>query len=84
MKSNISSQMLKGILQGVMLMILVKKPDYGYGISKQINQYGLDDIPKGTIYPLLTMMESVVWLKGKCNHLRQDQIENIILLRQMA
>ncbi|MGO3318250.1 MAG: PadR family transcriptional regulator [Leuconostoc carnosum] len=65
MKPNISSQMLKGILQGVMLMILVKKPDYGYGISKQINRYGLDDIPKGTIYPLLTMMEKRGLVEGK-------------------
>ncbi|CAM3176748.1 PadR family transcriptional regulator [Leuconostoc rapi] len=65
MKSNTSSQMLKGILQGVMLIILEKKPDYGYGISKQINQYDLSDIPKGTIYPLLTTMERRGLIEGK-------------------
>lgn len=65
MKSNTSSQILKGILQGVMLIILEKKPDYGYGISKQINQYGLSDIPKGTIYPLLTTMEKRGLIEGK-------------------
>ncbi|MCT4375850.1 PadR family transcriptional regulator [Leuconostoc suionicum] len=65
MKQNISSQMLKGILQGIMLMILAKRPDYGYGISKQINEYGLEDIPKGTIYPLLTAMERRGLIVGK-------------------
>ncbi|MGY3742779.1 PadR family transcriptional regulator [Leuconostoc inhae] len=65
MKQNISSQMLKGILQGVMLIILEKKSDYGYGISKQINRYGLSDIPKGTIYPLLTTMEKRGLVEGK-------------------
>lgn len=57
MQQNISSQMLKGILQGVMLMILAKESEYGYGISKKMNKYGLNNIPKGTIYPLLTTME---------------------------
>lgn len=65
MQPNISSQMLKGILQGVMLMILAKQPDYGYGISTQLNQYGLDNIPKGTIYPLLAAMEKRHYLVGK-------------------
>jgi len=65
MKSNTSSQMLKGILQGVMLIILEKNPDYGYGISKKINQYGLSGIPKGTIYPLLTTMEKRDLIEGK-------------------
>ena len=64
MKSNNSSQMLKGILQWMMLTILSKKPDYGYGISKQINQYGLKDVPKGTIYPLLTTMEKRGLIRG--------------------
>lgn len=65
MKSNTSSQMLKGILQGLMLIILEKKPDYGYGISKQLDEYGLNDIPKGTIYPLLTTMERKGLIRGE-------------------
>ncbi|MDF7626761.1 PadR family transcriptional regulator [Leuconostocaceae bacterium ESL0723] len=65
MQQHISSQMLKGILQGIMLIILSKKPDYGYGISKQLNQYGLENIPKGTIYPLLTAMEKRQYVEGR-------------------
>lgn len=66
-----SSQMLKGILQGIMLIILAKKPDYGYGISKQLNDYGLADVPKGTIYPLLAAMERRGLITGKM-HPSQD------------
>lgn len=56
MAENVSSQLLKGVLQGIMLVILAKKPNYGYGITKEMNDYGLLAIPKGTIYPLLTSM----------------------------
>ncbi len=65
MKQEISSQMLKGILQGIILMILSKEPEYGYGLSKKMDHYGLKDIPKGTIYPLLTAMEKREFIKGK-------------------
>nr|WP_238389073.1 hypothetical protein [Latilactobacillus sakei] len=47
MVQTISSQMLKGILQGIMLMILDKGPEYGYGLSKKMNHYGLENVPKG-------------------------------------
>ena len=57
MVQTISSQMLKGILQGIMLMILDKGPEYGYGLSKKMNHYGFENVPKGTIYPLLTTIE---------------------------
>lgn len=56
MAENVSSQLLKGVLQGIMLVILAKEPNYGYGITKAMNDYGLLAIPKGTIYPLLTSM----------------------------
>ncbi|WP_429971496.1 PadR family transcriptional regulator [Fructilactobacillus sp. Tb1] len=65
MASDVSSQMLKGILKGIMLMILEKKPNYGYGISQEMNKYGLETIPKGTIYPLLATMERQGLIKSK-------------------
>ncbi|WP_258089035.1 PadR family transcriptional regulator [Weissella fangxianensis] len=65
MRQGISSQMLKGILQGVILMILSKEPEYGYSLSKKMNSYGLEDIPKGTIYPLLTAMQKRGLIEGK-------------------
>ena len=54
---DISSQMLKGILQGCLLILINQKPYYGYEISQGLSQYGFEDVPKGTIYPLLISME---------------------------
>ncbi|GAP03425.1 PadR family transcriptional regulator [Fructobacillus pseudoficulneus] len=53
----VSSQLLKGFLQGIMLSILSKKANYGYGIAVALNEVGLGQVPKGTIYPLLATME---------------------------
>ncbi|MBN7274231.1 PadR family transcriptional regulator [Ligilactobacillus pobuzihii] len=65
MHQDISSQVLKGILQGIILMILTKQPEYGYGLSKQMDRYDLNNVPKGTIYPLLTTMEKRGFIEGK-------------------
>lgn len=65
MQQDISSQMLKGILQGIILMILNNEPEYGYSLSKKMNNYGLKDIPKGTIYPLLTAMQKRELIESK-------------------
>lgn len=65
MIQDISSQILKGILQGIMLLILDQQPEYGYGLGRKLNDYGLVAIPKGTIYPLLTTMEKRGLIKGR-------------------
>lgn len=57
MAQSVSSQLLKGFLQGIMLSILSKKANYGYGIAVTLNEVGLGQVPKGTIYPLLATME---------------------------
>ncbi|TMS99650.1 PadR family transcriptional regulator [Apilactobacillus kunkeei] len=49
--------MLKGILQGCLLILINQKPYYGYEISQGLSQYGFENVPKGTIYPLLISME---------------------------
>ncbi|KRL97195.1 PadR family transcriptional regulator [Liquorilactobacillus satsumensis] len=51
------TQMLKGILQGCMLFLLAENELYGYAIGEALSKYGFDEIPKGTIYPLLMTME---------------------------
>jgi len=53
----VSSQMLKGILMGCILIILSKKELYGYKISEELQKFGFESIPKGTIYPLLMNMD---------------------------
>ena len=53
----ISSQMLKGTLEGCILAIISKKETYGYEISQKLNEYGFGKIAEGTIYPLLLRLE---------------------------
>ncbi|MCP9333335.1 PadR family transcriptional regulator [Lentilactobacillus hilgardii] len=64
-KNDISSQMLKGILQGCLLILISQQPYYGYAISQELSKYGFADIPKGTIYPLLMNMEKKGLIIGK-------------------
>ena len=53
----ISSQMLKGTLEGCILAIIKQKETYGYEISQKLNEYGFGKIAEGTIYPLLLRLE---------------------------
>ncbi len=53
----ISSQMLKGTLEGCILKVISGKETYGYEISQELQKYGFSDIAEGTIYPLLLRLE---------------------------
>lgn len=53
----ISSQMLKGTLEGCILKVIEEKETYGYEISEKLRAYGFSDISEGTIYPLLLRLE---------------------------
>lgn len=53
----ISSQMLKGTLEGCILAIISQKETYGYEISQQLENYGFGKVVEGTIYPLLLRLE---------------------------
>ena len=53
----ISSQMLKGILEGCVLAVISKRKTYGYEISDQLMACGFRKIENNTIYPLLNRLE---------------------------
>ncbi|WP_312159632.1 PadR family transcriptional regulator [Oscillibacter sp.] len=53
----ISSQMLKGTLEGCILKVISQQETYGYEISENLRAYGFADISEGTIYPLLLRLE---------------------------
>lgn len=53
----ISSQMLKGTLEGCILSIISQKETYGYEISQRLENYGFGKVVEGTIYPLLLRLE---------------------------
>ena len=56
------SEMLKGVLEGVVLEIINRGEIYGYEIVKQLNTLGFKDIVEGTVYALLVRLERNRWV----------------------
>lgn len=52
-----STEMLKGILEGIVLALLRGGPAYGYDITARLRDAGFTDIAEGTIYALLVRIE---------------------------
>ncbi len=53
----ISSQMLKGMLEGCILEIIHQRETYAYEISKELEKYGFGSISEGTIYPIILRLQ---------------------------
>jgi len=51
------TEMLKGILEGIVLSILSAQPAYGYEITARLRAQGFSDIVEGTVYALLVRIE---------------------------
>jgi len=51
------TEMLKGILEGIVLAILAARPAYGYEITAWLRERGFADIAEGTVYALLVRIE---------------------------
>lgn len=51
------TEMLKGVLEGIVLAILAGRPAYGYEITAWLRDRGFTDIAEGTIYALLVRIE---------------------------
>ncbi|WP_416825629.1 PadR family transcriptional regulator [Ectobacillus polymachus] len=58
------SEMLKGILEGIILEIIGRGEVYGYEIMKKLQQLGFDGIAEGTVYTILVRLE-----RGKMVHI---------------
>jgi PadR family transcriptional regulator PadR len=52
-----STEMLKGVLEGIVLAILSTRPTYGYEITARLRDEGFPDIAEGTVYALLVRIE---------------------------
>ena len=52
-----ASEILKGILEGIVLAILAGRPGHGYEITAELRERGFSDIAEGTIYALLIRVE---------------------------
>ena len=51
------SEMLKGVLEGIVLAILAGRPAYGYEITAQLREQGFSDLVEGTVYAVLIRIE---------------------------
>lgn len=51
------TEMLKGILEGIVLAMLVGRPAHGYEITAWLREQGFTAIAEGTIYALLVRIE---------------------------
>ena len=49
----IQSQMLKGVLDGLILHIIKNNETYGYEIIEQLKLNGFYNMTEGTVYPIL-------------------------------
>lgn len=56
MKVN-TSQILKGLLEACVLKIISTRDMYGYEITENLANKGLEIVSQGTIYPLLLKLE---------------------------
>lgn len=52
-----ATEMLKGILEGIVLATLAGRPAYGYEITAWLRDEGFTDIAEGTVYALLVRVE---------------------------
>lgn len=59
------SQLLKGILEGCILSIIKQEPTYGYELSVKLQEFGLDDVSEGSIYPILLRLQREAQIVGE-------------------
>lgn len=51
------TQLLKGVLEGCVLLVVSEKETYGYEMVNRLKEVGFKDIIGGTVYPLLQKLE---------------------------
>ncbi|WP_334352587.1 PadR family transcriptional regulator [Companilactobacillus sp. HBUAS56257] len=52
-----NSQLLKGVLEGCVMIVVSKEEVYGYELVQKLNKLGFTDVIGGTVYPLLQKLE---------------------------
>jgi len=53
-----TTEMLKGVLEGIVLGILARGPAYGYEITAWLRRRGFTDLAEGTVYAVLVRIEA--------------------------
>lgn len=52
-----TTEMLKGVLEGIVLALLATRSAYGVEITAWLREQGFEDIAEGTVYALLVRIE---------------------------
>lgn len=60
----IESQMLKGVIDGVILHIIKNQETYGYEIVEELKRNGFYTMTEGTVYPILTRLSKKGYILG--------------------
>lgn len=55
---NMESQMLKGVIEGVILQIIKNKETYGYEIVENLRLNGFYNMTESTVYPILQRLSN--------------------------
>lgn len=60
-----NTQMLKGLLEGALLLMIKREKSYSYELKNKLKIEGFGDISEGTIYPLLLRLEKQKMIIGE-------------------
>lgn len=60
----IESQMLKGVIDGVILHIIKNNETYGYEIVEELKRSGFYTMTEGTVYPILRRLTKKGFILG--------------------
>lgn len=63
--AEINTQLLKGTLDGALLLVISRGETYGYEITEKLTSLGFLEIAAGTIYPILQKLEREKLVKGE-------------------
>ena len=75
----IESQMLKGVIEGVILHIIKNNETYGYEIVEELKNSGFYTMTEGTVYPILQRLSKKGFILEPTRNLRLGQRENITI-----
>lgn len=60
-----NSQLLKGTLEGCVLLVISQQEFYGYELVTKLQHLGFFDLSAGTVYPLLQKLERQGYLESQ-------------------
>lgn len=59
------TQLMKGVMEGIILKIISMEETYGYEIYQKLQSYGFEEFAEGSLYPLLLRLEKNKIIKAK-------------------